>query len=188
MWRAFGGNTARVAIIFEIPWLSQGGDALNLQFSPVAYLKENEICSVFEEVINNISEHLAFLREIESQEIIRIVFNMLITYVTCYKHEGFEEEREWRATYSPHLWLSNLMEHSIEVIGGIPQLIYKVPLDVNVSNLLANLDFSRIFDHLIIGPTPYPWPMYLAVSAALTVAGVAQNEKNIVISGIPIRA
>ena len=41
MWRAFGGTTARVALVLRLPWFSGGGaEALNLMFSPVAYLRE----------------------------------------------------------------------------------------------------------------------------------------------------
>ena len=46
MWRAFGANTARVAIVLRIPWLSPGSAALNLMFSPVAYLHEEEAHAV----------------------------------------------------------------------------------------------------------------------------------------------
>lgn len=188
MWRAFGGNTARVAIIFEVPWLSKGADALNIQFSPVAYLTENEICSVFAKVISNITENSAFLRNIEYKEILKIVFHMLMSGVTCLKHDGFEEEREWRASYSPQLWPSDFMEHSIEVISGIPQVVYKVPIDVNVSNSLADLDFSKIFNRLIIGPTSYPWSIYEAFYTTLTEVGIEPNDLNLAISGIPLRS
>jgi hypothetical protein len=32
MWRAFGGNAARVAIVFKVPWFSVGVAALNVMF------------------------------------------------------------------------------------------------------------------------------------------------------------
>ena len=35
MWRAFGGNTARVALVFNVPSRSDGATALNINFSPV---------------------------------------------------------------------------------------------------------------------------------------------------------
>ncbi len=38
MWRAFGGNVVRVGLVFNVPSFSQGSIALNLLFSPVAYL------------------------------------------------------------------------------------------------------------------------------------------------------
>jgi hypothetical protein len=48
---------------------------------------------------------------------------MLLAGVTCLKHEGFREEREWRAIYCPRFYPSPLMGSDIEVIGGVPQLV-----------------------------------------------------------------
>jgi len=92
---------------------------------------------------------------------------MLVAGVTCLKHKGFHEEREWRVLYAPNREPSPLMEHSTETIGGVPQIVYKAPLDSNVSQELADVEMSRIFDPLIIGPSPYPWVMYQAFVAAL---------------------
>jgi hypothetical protein len=113
---------------------------------------------------------------------------MLLAGVICLKHEGFHEEREWRAIYAPKCWPSALMESSTEVIDGIPQIVYKIPLDAKVSEYLTDLDFSKMFDRLIVGPTPYPWPMYEAFVDALIKAGVADADKRLFASGIPIRA
>jgi hypothetical protein len=81
------------------------------------------------------------------------------------------------------------MESSTEVLVGVPQIVYKVPLDATVSPALAGLEFSRVFDRLIIGPSQYPLPMYEAFAAALAKAGVPQEpgRQRLFISGIPIR-
>jgi hypothetical protein len=113
---------------------------------------------------------------------------MFLAGVVCLKHEGFREEREWRVIHSPKRVPSSLMESSTETIGGVPQLIYKIPLDTSVSSSVADLEFSRIFDRLIIGPSPYPWPMYEAFVSALKLAGVADAEHRVFASGIPIRS
>ena len=112
----------------------------------------------------------------------------LLSGVVCLKHEGFHEEREWRAIYAPTRQPSRLMESSTEVVSGVPQVVYKVPLDASVSNQIADLDFTQIFDHLIIGPTSYPWPIYGAFVDELTKAGVANSAERVLVSGIPIRA
>jgi hypothetical protein len=187
MWRAFGGNIARVAIVFSIPSFSGGALALNTIFSPVAYLKEEEVETEISTVIENILANCDFLRSLDCSWVVQLVFNMLLTGTTCLKHEGFHEEREWRAIYLPKRSPSPLMEHSIEVVGGIPQLVYKLPLDVNVSPALAELDLSRIFDRLIIGPSPYPVAIYDAFVEALTTIGVPEAATRVCASGIPLR-
>jgi hypothetical protein len=79
------------------------------------------------------------------------------------------------------------MEQSIETIGGLPQRVHKIPLDGRKSDDLAPLDFARIFDRLIVGPSQFPLPMYDAFVEELAMAGVTDAEKRVVVSRIPIR-
>ncbi len=188
MWRAFGGNAVRVAIVFKVSRFSGGSLALNLLFSPVAYLTEDEAHEVIHDVIRNIGANGNFLRSVNRQVVVQTVFYMLVAGVTCLKHEAFREEREWRAIYTPKLRPSPLMESSTQVIGGVPQFVYKLPLDAAVSPTLADLDFSRIFHRLIIGPSSYPWVMFEAFTDALTKAGVPDAVERVWNSNIPIRA
>jgi hypothetical protein len=81
-----------------------------------------------------------------------------------------------------------LIEHSIEVIGGVPQLVYKLPLDESVSPALAGLDMASVFDRLIIGPSRYPHAMYQAFVQVLSEIGIQNAENRVCISGIPIRS
>ena len=187
MWRAFGLNTARVAIVVAVPNVSIGAYALNLLFNPVEYLPESEVYAVIEEVMDNLKLHQQFLGKIDRQMVIGAIFDMLLGGVTCLKHEGFREEREWRAIYCPRFRPSPLMRSTIEVVGGVPQTVYQLPLDVSHSPTLKDLDFPRIFNRLIVGPTAYPWAMYEAFREALTNAGVSDAGERVYVSNIPIR-
>ena len=113
---------------------------------------------------------------------------MLVAGAACVKHEGFREEREWRAIYFPNMMPSRFIQPATEVIGGVPQIIYKLPLDVAVAPILADLDLSRMFYRLIVGPSPYPWSMYQAFVGALKDANIPDADKRVFISGIPIRS
>jgi hypothetical protein len=188
MWRAFGGNAARVAMVFRVPLYSPGAFALNIVFSPVAYLTETQAHAVVYEVIANVRTNREFLRSVDRSLVVGTVVAMLMAGVVSLKHEGFREEREWRVIYSPKRVPSALMESSTEIIGGIPQIIYKIPLDVTVSETLGELDLVRMFDRLIIGPTQYQLAMGEAFGAALTKAGVGDAERRVFASTIPIRA
>ena len=101
MWRAFGGNAPRVAIEFKVPWFSVGQAALSVVFNPVAYLTDCKFHNAMDDVIKNIRANSDFLRSIGRSVLVGTIFNMLVTAVTCLKHEGFHEEREWRVIYSP---------------------------------------------------------------------------------------
>ena len=177
--------------MISLPWISSSGEALNVRFSPVAYLTETETHAAIYQVIGNVNRNHDFLSSVDRQTIVDTGFDMLLTCVTCSKHEGFREEREWRAIYFPYQRPSTLMESSTEVIGGVPQIVHKIPLDITVSEALADLEFSRVFDRLIIGPSQYPLPMCEAFHAALANAGIAMEAgtpQRIFISGIPIRS
>jgi hypothetical protein len=188
MWRAFGGNPARVAIVFKIPWISGVGQELHVTLSPVAYLAETDVHKGIREVIEKVREEADFLRQVDRSLFVFSVFAMLMNGVCCLKHEGFREEREWRGIYSPKRWPSPLMESSIETVGGVPQIVYKIPVDMALSDTLAEIDFSRIFDRLIIGPSSYPSAMWEAFTAALTSAGVSDAVKKVFVSSIPLRS
>jgi|HubBroStandDraft_1064217.scaffolds.fasta_scaffold02652_8 hypothetical protein len=190
MWRAFGGSNPRVAIVFRAPWYSGATAGLNVIFSPVAYFSDTQVQDEIYSVIKNINDHADFVRATDRVQVVRTVFAMLVAGVVCLKHEGFHEEREWRVIYGPKRNPSPIMEAETETktIGGVPQLIYKMPLDATVAPEVAGLDVARIFDRLIIGPSQYSLAMHQAFAAALTNAGIADASARVVFSGIPIRA
>jgi hypothetical protein len=185
MWRAFGGNVARVALVLKIPWKMESDNLPNLFFSPVAYLSKDDVHKEIDMVIKNIRENAEFLKLLSRAQIIDAVFSMLLTSVLCLKHEGFHEEREWRVIHAPRRTPSSIMESSTEVIKGVPQIVYKIPLD---SNLLQDISLPKLFDRVIIGPSPYPWAMYEAFTHALTEAGIVDAGAHVFTSNIPIRA
>ncbi len=98
--------------------MSQVTLALGLIFSPVAYLAESSVHKGLAEIIENIHANADYLRTVERSILVRTVFMMLLAAVVCLKHEGFREEREWRAIYAPKFWPSTLMESSTEIISA----------------------------------------------------------------------
>jgi hypothetical protein len=188
MWRAFGTTSTRVGIVLRFPYVSISAVSLALNFGPVAYLSEPSAHGVIDQVVANIQANREYLHTLGREAIVQLVFQMFASGIVCLKHEGFHEEREWRAIYTPKRWSSPMMESATEVLAGVPQIIYKVPLDGSVSPLIADLDFARVFDRLIVGPTPYPWPIYGAFVGALKDTGVQNADERVFISNIPIRA
>lgn len=187
MWRGFGGANGRVAIVLKVPWYTGARDELKITFNPVGYLSEERVHEELFKAIANVRTNCAFLAAADRLLVIEAVFTMLAVGVTCLKHEGFHEEREWRVLYFPKRLRSPLLESSIETIGGIPQLVYQLPLDRTVSPALAELDLSRILDRIIIGPSAFPWVMYEAFVSTLSTAGVSDGENRVFVSNIPVR-
>lgn len=188
MWRAFGGSAARVGLVFNVPAQSAGAEAMRLIFSPVAYFKDEEADQLVPNVIKQLKSNVEFLKTIDSQEIQNWIFSMLLVNVTGVKHEGFREEKEWRIVHCPELYPTKLITACTEIIGGVPQPVYKLPLDKAIDPVLEDLDFAKTFDRLIIGPSPYPVAMADAFIEALSKIGVADAATRIFVSGIPIRS
>jgi hypothetical protein len=180
--------TTRLAMVITVPKFARAAAELNLMFSPVAYLTEQQVHTEINTVVENIRTNSEFLASLDRSVLVGATFSMLVAGVACLKHEGFHEEREWRAIYGPKRAHSPFMESSVEIVRGVPQLIYKLPIDETVSNVLAEIDLVRILDRLIIGPSPYPWAMYEAFIDALSKRGVRDAEKKVFTSNIPIRA
>jgi len=179
--------TTRVALVTRIPRESPGALALNVQFSPVAYGTDQEVRQELLDIINNIRNEHALLASIERSSLLNWLFIAFTMIIICSKHRGFHEETEWRAVYSPNRNRSPLMETSTEVIARVPQIVHKIPMDRTAPDALADIEFSNLFDRLIIGPTPYPWAVAGAFIDALRAAGVADAEHRVVVSNIPIR-
>jgi hypothetical protein len=188
MWRAFGNASARVALVLKLP-LNEGVSVpLGVLFGPVAYLTDTQVSSELAEVTKNINADAGYLRTLDRQRLLGLVFITLVAAVLSLKHVGFREEREWRVIYSPKRAPSTLIESSIESFEGVPQTVYKLPIDGAASAELASLDVTRLLDRVIIGPNQYAWAMYESFVAALARAGIQDAERRVVISGIPIRS
>lgn len=189
MWRAFGGsrNPVRVAIVVKVPMSVLDAGVFNLVFSPVAYLDDQQVAEQFLRAMVSIRESQNFLKSVGRDRVVRAAFNMLTAGVTCQKHKGFEEEREWRLVYAPSRWPCELIESSTETIAGVPQIVYKIPYDSSTKGVPAHFDLARLIDRIIIGPSTYPWSMVEAFAEALKNAGVTPLENRVFASTIPVR-
>jgi Protein of unknown function (DUF2971) len=188
MWRAFGGESARVAFVIKIPFENTVGALLNVWISPVAYFRDDELSKEFEDVASNVQQNLEMLLAAPRQILIGAIFMMLVAGVACLKHEGFHEEREWRIVYNPKRVPSQLMLSNIEVINGVPQGVYKIPISGGPPDELNQIGINNLLDRVIIGPSPYPWAMYDAFASAPAKAGVEDAGNKVFVSGIPIRS
>jgi hypothetical protein len=187
MWRAFGNSTARVAIVLNVDLNYGKNGALGAQLSPVAYLTDTGLAEEFDLVVSNIRRSKEYLRAVDRRWLLDMVVSMLTSAVVCLKHEGFHEEKEWRVIYSPQRFASPYIETSIEVVTGVPQRVYKIPLQNNPSAGLSGLEPDELIDRIIIGPTQFSWAMFEAFTAALTAVGIRNAGERVFFSQIPVR-
>jgi hypothetical protein len=188
MWRAFGGAAAaRVAFVIKLQLRWNENIALQLILHPVSYFTGQELKNELDAVVSNIQAERDFLRSLDRGVFITNVFHMLVVNVVCLKHEGFHEEREWRIIYAPRRSPSCLIESAIEVVSGVPQFVYKIPLENNPAAGISGIALGDILDRIIIGPSQFPWAMYEAFVAALDEAGVKDAANRVFASQIPVR-
>jgi hypothetical protein len=187
MWRAFRRGTARAVVVMNLPRLGDA-EGLRVLLSPVAYLEypgvENELNAMLDNIVNAIP----LLQTMPRDEFKLTMMFVLASLAVSIKHTGFTEEKEWRVIYFPHANPSPLISSSIEVVDGVPQTIYQIPLEENPESDVVGVGLSALVDRIIVGPTVYPFAVYQAYFQLLKDAGVSNPERKVILSQIPIRS
>ncbi len=188
MWRAYS-ETAGVALVlnntaFLTPTPPNGG--LRADTSPVAYLDDGQFENEVERITKNIAADADLFKTQGREVVTNRIFNLFRFAVLCTKHPGFAEEREWRVIYSPTLQQSPFLTRDIQVVKGVPQPIYKIPL-IDIPEIGLTTAIPALLNRIIIGPTQYPLALHEAFIDLLTEAGVEDPAAKVCVSDIPLR-
>jgi hypothetical protein len=186
MWRAYGGTTGVALVLNNGPFLSPS-DALNAYTSPVAYLSQEQFKREFKQLVESVEANAGIIATLERERLMQYVFAAFQYAVLSTKHLGFHEEREWRIVHAPNFGAPNNLRYGIEVIRGIPQPVYKIPLKDIPEQGFVGAEIPKLLERVIIGPTQYPGPMYEAFVRLLEDAGVANASRKVCVSHIPLR-
>jgi hypothetical protein len=192
MWRAYGGATGVALVMNPEPFYSTvPSELLKVYASPVAYFDKLQFLEAFKEIVDNVENNFNFLQTLSREEIKGRLYRMLTFAAVCTKHPGFEEELEWRVVHFPWWQKSDYIKKEIENLNGVPQPVYKIPLedvvDKNSNNISTGITIPSLLNHIIIGPTRDPVAMLDAFDELLRAAGVERAREKIVISDIPLR-
>jgi hypothetical protein len=186
MWRAYGDKPAKAALVLNNPTKPIKG--LNIILCPALYYNDQNIDQELLNIIDNITSNIEFLKALKKETIKGTIIMSLTMLAICLKHEGFKEEQEWRLIHLPKVAQPNsLITNTIECINGIPQVVYKLPLENSPENEVHSVSIKELIDKVIIGPTDYPLPLLDAFSITLENAGIEKPFDKIIISGIPLR-
>jgi hypothetical protein len=137
-------------------------------------------------VYKEIRANLPLLRSRGQEFFIDQIFSKFVTAVACLKHPAFHEEREWRAIHFTSLGEHENVQAQVESIAGVPQIVYKLPLESNVHGI-KEMDFTALIHRVIVGPTQFPVAMGQAFIKELEDAKVSDPEKKVHLSLIPLR-
>lgn len=173
MWRAYTAKGAGVAMIMNKEPFVAETDELKAYSLPVAYLTELQFAQSLDNCLDAIEEHISEISILDFDTLRYAVFWWLLTMAVSLKHPAFAEEKEWRVIYLPNLWRSQVIEESVETIGGIPQVVQKIPLKHDPSNGLFGADLNNLMHRLVIGPSEFPLVLYDAFNEELKKRGVS---------------
>lgn len=179
MWRAYGNDSgASAALILNNPTPTEG---LNVFLCPARYCSKEVIYEELNLMFKTLNDEVGFISELENDFIRARITLSLILLTVSLKHKGFREEEEWRIVYLPELIPSIIeIDHSVEVINGLPQIVYKLPLK-------GNMSLEKIVHQVLIGPSRYPVVQVQAFRELLKGIGISEPDSRIGLSNIPLR-
>ncbi|WP_375250417.1 DUF2971 domain-containing protein [Sphingomonas sp.] len=186
MWRAYGGPTSGVALIFNTEVFENDAGQLNTYSSPVAYGNEAVLFSNLKEVADGLTANIDTIKQVPFQNAQSIITNALQFATLSFKHPAFVEEQEWRVIHRPLSDPSPFIQTSIETVRSIPQMICKVPLWDQPGLNMPWMNLDRLLDRIIIGPCVYPNQVAWAFQEILRELGINAAGK-ISIAAIPLR-
>jgi hypothetical protein len=187
MWRAYSANKAGVALVMNNhPFLAET-DELKAYSLPVAYVSDVEFALGIDRCLETLEQNISVISALTVETIDNMIFWWLLCLAVALKHPAFVEEREWRVIYIPSMDRSPVIEESVEAIGGLPQVVQKIPLKDEPQNGLHKADVANLINKILIGPSEFPLVLYDAFVAALAAKEVPDATNKVAISFIPLR-
>jgi hypothetical protein len=184
MWRAYGNNVGVALVVKSGPFTEVSG-ALGAYSSPVAYLHQDGVNAHFDRIASAIEGDLEFFKTHTEDHIQYMIHEAFRFAMICNKHPGFAEEKEWRVIYSPARDDKKILIKATEIIGGVPQPVFKIPLKALPG--YEGIALPAFIDRVIIGPARFPEALRESFTTALEVAGVQDAGAKVVVSEIPLR-
>ena len=165
MWRGYGGNGNGVAIVINSESIPLS-DGCPVRFSKVRYgtTREREertktLISKFSKIVNDIIKSESIRGGKKMAMSAHALYLLIVHYSLFLKHNGFDEEKEWRAVYFPYLDRSNIfhpmLSYSIANQVIVPKLKLKLQHDDGV--LPADFKLENLIDRIILGELQFAW-------------------------------
>jgi hypothetical protein len=188
MWRGYGSNGQGAALIFDTKFLEYANDS-PLFFGRVEYAsnedpiaKINEIYIKFFELIKDENIDDEFLTKIG-----KYIFDVTLFFSLLYKHNAFEEEKEWRMIYVPTFDTKSILTKNLTYLIQNNTIQPKLDFKIEPLGLEPNRDwtFDTILYRLLLGPS-HSLPLALeATKQMLKELGKEHLIKKLVASDIP---
>lgn len=185
MWRGYGRGNG-VAFVFNSNPILNHSQAMLTASIPALYYSDNQTHDCFQTIVENLERNASKIHGIDENSFLNRLFLSFLSFALGLKHPAFDDEREWRITLNPKLFSITKLSSQQEIISGVPQSVYKIPLENRDSDdYFASLD--DLLELVIIGPSANASELKRALALALEEAGVVDAEQKVVVSNIPLR-
>lgn len=196
MWRAYAPKDGVALVFNNTPFMTES-NALNAYSCPVSYLTVEQYQTEFAGLVGAIERETDLLRNaVGPQGILDNLINAFRFATVSTKHPSFREEREWRVIYSPTLLgrqgllteeQMRKIPSEIMCLRGVPQRVYAIPFKNYPEEGFAGATVPELFDRILVGPTSDGYAIAQALVSELRDCGVADAEKRVFVTGIPLR-
>ncbi len=185
MWRGYSSR-AGVALVFKSDPILQHSQLYQTNTYPSLYLSNDEIDHSFKTVVGNAIENHEFLRKIGYGATLNNLMLSFLSLSLCLKHQAFYDEREWRVALCPTIFTPQDLKPETEVISGVPQPVYKLPLE-SQPDQDYEAGIGDLIERVIIGPTDKPSDLVDMFVKELEEAGAKNPTGKVYSSDIPVR-
>jgi hypothetical protein len=127
MWRAYGGDNG-VALVTDSKGVFGLTNDLKAYPGPVAYFSREKFAEQFGTVVSALDIERESLRACGRDFVANRILAAFRFATLSTKNPGFLEEEEWRVIYMPDVERSDKIVKAAEIVGGIAQTVYKLPL------------------------------------------------------------
>jgi hypothetical protein len=188
MWRAYGGPTAGVALVFNSDVVTFTGIDLGVYASPVFYGDAAAVEVELIRLVEALEVSAALISKVGRQALADDLAGALHFALLSIKHPGFKEEREWRLLCKvDELSPAAPVRQIVKSVSGIPQRICVLHLSEPSSAAEAPLRWERLLARIIVGPSMFPDTIKDALEHELKHQGVARWDQIVELSDIPLR-
>lgn len=186
MWRAYGQKHS-VALVFKNHPFLADTDAFRAYSFPVEYQDLDFFQSQFASLESRMRANQGLIEKMSDEDLLGWMFQVAKMMILCTKHPGFKEEREWRVIHCPDIEPPSNIISSIECLNGVPQQIYKIPLQNIPDENFNEVTIPEVLDRIIIGPSDEAPLLLDSFRKLLSEAGCEDVDQKVHYSGIPLR-
>ncbi len=190
MWRGYGGNGKGAALVIDTSKLEPKEDSPFI-IAKVTYLSKESRLNWIESVLNKLAEVIES-NKLDDEGLYNAtyyLFERIKIFALFTKHDGFQEEKEWRAVYlnerNEDIEIKKMLGYTKTSRGLEPKLKFKFKSLPSITT--GEFSISSLTYKIILGPT-FSSPMAKSTfEKMLSLVGKPELINRISVSDIPFR-